>query len=185
MTYYVFGQDMRKVGARTAIDSWPEDHLMGEAELEIPVPIILDDPEERGDCAPKSGANTFGDIISGAFSLYSTRLCDELKVFGIELIYTPTKIFLPGIKEPLEGYNSVGGVPDTNCLAKGKGYNGLEYFEIDSSKTKGLSLFDLKRSLRIIDERLKSHLETLGLEGVFMVPTSEYGGTLAMDLTFG
>jgi hypothetical protein len=178
MSYYLFGQDIREVGARIAIHSVPDDWY----ELEGPVPIILDDPESEGDSAPESCAGTIGDIVSGAFSLYSTRLCDALNDFGIELTTQPTKIFKPGIKEPVEDHNMVLGVPDADCLAED--FEELEFFEIDSEKTEGLSFFDLNHRLRIIDEKLKLHLEVIGLKGVFMVPTKEYGGKLMLNLTY-
>jgi len=179
MSYYVFGQDMREAGACISLSSVPNDWY----ELEGTIPVYLDDPDERGDIAPGSGADTFGDIIGGAYSLYSIRLCEALKDFGIELNTKPTQIFKPDNKDPVEGHNMVLGVPDADCLADG--YDELEYFEIDSEKTNDLSLFDLEHRLRIIDEKLKLHLESLDLKGVFMVPTKEYGGMLAMNLVYG
>lgn len=179
MTYYVFGQDMRKADARIAFSSVQEDWY----EIEDPVPVVLDDPDRRGDTAPESGSNTFGDIVGGAFSLYSTRLCDALSEFGIALNTRSTQIFTPGNKEPVAGHNMVLGVPDADCLADG--FDELEYFEIAPEKTEGLSLFDLEHKLRIIDEKLKQHLDTIGLESVFMIPTTKYGGMLAMRLVNG
>jgi len=179
MTYYVFGQDMRQAGACIGMSSLPDDWY----ELDGAVPVKLDDPDRRGDIAPGSGADTFGDIVGGAYSLYSTRLCDALTEFGIELNTKPTQIFKPGNKEPVEGHNMVLGVPDVDCLADD--FEELEYFDIDPEKTKGLSLFDLEHDLRIIDEKLKQHLDTLELAGVFMIPTKKYGGMLAMEVTYG
>jgi len=179
MTYYVFGQDMREAGARIAFSSVPDDWY----ELEGAIPITLDDPDRRGDIAPGSGSDTFGDIVGGAYTLYSTRLCDALNEFGIKLNTLPTQIFKPGNKVPVEGHNMVLGVPDADCLADG--FDELEYFEIDPEKTEGLSLFDLEHDLRIIDEKLKQHLDTIGLEGVFVIPTEKYGGMLAMSLVYG
>jgi len=179
MTFYVFDQDMRKVGARISISSVPEEWY----ELEGPVPVTLEDPESVGDIAPESGADTIGDIVGGAFSLYSSRLCEALNNFGLKLNYKPAEIFKPGSNEPVKGYNMVLGVNDSDCLAHD--YNELEYFEIDSEKAKGLSLFDLQYSLRIIDESLKLHLDNAGLDGVFMVPTKEYGGMFAYSLKWG
>jgi len=170
---------MRKVGARIAINSVPNDWY----KLEGPVPITLDDPESAGDIAPISGADTIGDIVGGAFTLYSSRLCDALNEFGIELNTKPAIIFKPGSKVPEEGHNMVLGVPDADYLTEA--FDELEYFEIDPTKTGGMSMFDLGHRLRIIDEKLKSHLDTTRLEGVFMVPSKEFGGMLAMKLTYG
>ena len=95
----------------------------------------------------------------------------------------PVEIFKPGSTEPVTGYQLVLGVSDADCLAEE--YSELEYFEVDASKTNNLSIFDLQHSLRIIDEKLKLHLESIELEGVYVVPTKEFGGTLANSLKWG
>lgn len=179
MVYYVFGQDVSLVGARTSLNSLTK----GWQEREGLVPIMLDDPEARGDCQPSGGAANVGDVISGAFSLYSERLCNALREFGIEFTAIETTIRAPGSQEPILGYFMVLGIADADCLTEE--LDDLEYFEIDAKKTNEQHMFDVEHKLRVIDEKFKMHLESLNLEGVFMVPTSEYGGALEMRLTMG
>lgn len=181
MRYYVFGQDMRKVGAQIALHALPDDWYT----MQGPVPVMLHDPEAEGDIAPESGADTMGDIIGGGLSLYSARLCDALEAFGIKLTYKPVTLFKPNSTTPVAGYNIVLGVSDVDCLDAATAEDELEYFEIDSEQTRGLSLFDVEHTLRIIDEALKLHLDAVGLEGVFMIPTAEYGGLLAHHVRWG
>ena len=179
MKYYVFGQDMRVAGARVGLNSLPRKWR----KMSGPIPVRLDDPGSAGDIAPESGADTFGDIVSGAYSLYSDRLCEALKEFGIELDYNAVKIYKTGGVESVTGYNMALGAPDADCLIQENGE--LDFFEIDETKTQGLSFFDLEHKIRIIDETLKIHLEKLELEGVFIIPTQEFGGMLAHTLTWG
>ena len=179
MTYYVFGQDIRLAGARTALNSLPNAWY----NLDGPIPVTLDDPLGRGDSEPSGGADKIGDIISGAFSLYSERLCQALRDFGVEFTAVQTLITVPGREASLLGYSMVLGIADAQCLAQG--YDEAEFFEIDADKTNGLHMFDLEHTNRIIDQAFKTHLDTLNLEGVFMVPTKEFGGTLEMRLKMG
>lgn len=187
--YYCFGQDRRKVGAQTSLDSFPQDWLRGKAELPVPVHIHLDDPLGRDDAGPSSGAGTLGDIIDGAQSCYSKKLGDALKEFGVNLDLTLALIYLPGVTEPNSDYYMVRGVPNAECLIDKSGE--LDYFEIDPSKTNGLHMFDVASSnygmwrARIIDEVLKQHLEKLDLKGVYVIPTTEYGGWLKTQLKMG
>ena len=176
MTHYVFGQNVSLFGARTSLNSTPK----GWKKRKGRVPIVLDDPEARGDSQPSGGASNAGDLISGAFSLYSERLCSALRDFGVEFTAVETTIRAPGSQDPILGYYMVLGMADADCLTED-----LEFFEIDAKKTNDLHMFDVNHRLRVIDEKLKTHLESLNLDGVFMVPTNEYGGRLAMDLTFG
>ena len=180
--FYVFGQDVRLAGARTAISSMPNSVIMGEIPTG-PIPVELDDPLGRGDSEPRGGQAKLGDIISGAFSLYSARLQDALTAFGITLDFKPVQVFVPGQEQPVEGYAWVRGVPSIKLGGKA-----LEFFTINHAQTGGRSFFDASvayASVRVIDQRLKVRLEVAGLEGVYFLPTKDYGGALAMSLKQG
>lgn len=187
MTYYVFGQDLREAGAQARINSFPQDWIMGEAELVEPVPIKLDDPEGRGDTGPKGGADNCGDIISGAQFIYSKRLCDALKEYGVELETKQARIFRPGHDEPLDDYYMIMAFYEVKLEEQSKDER-LHFFELDDDISDGVAMFEVSRgisSLILIDEGLKLHLDKQNLKGVFTVPTTEFGGALAMDLTWG
>jgi hypothetical protein len=176
MEYFVFGQDMRTSGARTSWSSLPSQQD-GRDELVVE----LDDPIARGDIAPQAGANALGDIISGAFSLYSTRLCDALTAFGITLNTKPVSVILAEDAGEVGGYHWVLGVADIQMDNED---DELECFTLDEQDCEGLSFFDLNHRLRIVDARLKEHLEACQLEGVFIVPTQEFSGQLKMALCY-
>ncbi|MFT3713332.1 MAG: hypothetical protein QM817_37225 [Archangium sp.] len=180
MAFFAFGQDVRLAGARTAMNSMPRSVMMGKLPADA-IPVRIDDPLGRGDSEPSGGASKLGDIISGAFSIYSPKLQKALTDFGVKFDFKAVQVFLPGKEEAIEGYAWARGAPSVEVPS-------LEFFEIDAAKTQGHALFDASlnfATVRVVTAALKQHLEAAGLEGVYFVPTKEYGGALAMVLTMG
>lgn len=171
---------MRLAGARTAMNSIPRSVMMGQMPAG-PVPVRIDDPLGRGDSQPSGGASKLGDIVSGAFSLYSAKLHKALTDFGVKFDSKAVQLFLPGKESPIDGYVWPRG-------AKSIEVPSIEFFTIDPAKTEGLALFDASlnwNTVRVVTAELKAHLEAVGLEGVYFVPTEKYGGALAMVLKMG
>ncbi len=180
MTYYVFGQDPREAGALTNLNSMPESWLMGEGSADKVMPIILDDPEKRGDIGPAGGENNCGDIIGGACLLFSSRLMSAMRAFGLVLDSRPTLVRTPD-GQSIEGYEMVTGLPRRECLIGEE----LLSFRVDAGKIEGDSLFYMTKgfsSLLVIDEMLRVHLGLESLTGVFMVGTEDYDRDFAFQL---
>jgi len=184
MTYYVLGQNRLETSARITMDSLPEDWYSSKG----PISISLYDPKKVGDMEHEFGSNSYGDIIDGSCSIYSDRLCEALKAFGIDANYKPVHLFETNGEVPVKGYNMVLGVPDAGRKCFISATNELENFTLDASKVTGLSLFDLHGSycgLRVIDQKLKDYLETIELQNVSIVATPDYGRDLVMLHMYG
>lgn len=177
MNYYVLNQDKEASSIRTAFGSVEEKYLVSIIPVEGVVPVYLkhtDDPlfEDANDGTP-----IYGDIITGTFSLYSDRVCEVLKSKGVDAVYRPVKIINKLEEDPKEitGYNMVLRIPDGDCIDEESDFE--TGFSIDETEVDGLKIFDHSLeygAVRIINEEIKEALVSMGIRGVYIIPTTEY-----------
>lgn len=177
MNYYVLNQDKEASTIRTMFGSIEEKYLISLTPVEGVVPVYLkhtEDPlfENANDDTP-----IYGDIITGSFSLYSDRVCEVLKSRNITAVYRPVKIInrLEVNGREIPGYNMVLGIADGDCISDDSDME--SGFTIDSSRVDGLKMFDHDLeygAVRIIDEDTKEALVSMGIRGVYIIPTDEY-----------
>ena len=130
-------------------------------------------------------SETPSDFLESPYFIVSDRMRAALTSFGVDNIdYIPAVLVRPDIKREYRGYwlgNVVGLV---SCVdpAKSK-YDQLSGskkilrgFVVNESATQGLPLFRLKenRLLVLISLRLKEHLQSQGLQGLYFQETLKY-----------
>jgi hypothetical protein len=184
MAYYLLKQNRLVKGAR-AIRDLPEDMdgvdwIQGKVMPPPPTPLRLVLSENSGGFR--------GDIIQSLVTLFSEKLKGALDSFGVDNVeFFPVELEDPATQTTENGYhlaNIIGLVScvdmaksDVRELPSGTGVR-LKAFVIDERRAPDQAIFrlDEKPTLIVINERLKTHLETAGLKGLKMIPTTEYDG---------
>jgi hypothetical protein len=127
------------------------------------------------------------DFMEAPYFIVSARMRTALDAFGVDNIqYAPVVLQRLDLQQDYEGYwlgNVIGLV---SCVDPAKSTykqltgskRVLRGFIVDETLTKGLMLFRLKenRRLVLIAERLKQHLQSRGLEGIYFQETLKFNG---------
>lgn len=165
--------------------------VQGSASLDMttlragaPLPTSLPTPVEL-DLRDDSGIPS--DFFETPYFIVSDVMRSALSSAGVDNIdYYETVLRHPTTRAAHGGFwlGNITGIVSCVDEAKSKykmlsgGRKLLRHFEIDESKTHGLSLFRLRESTRLvlIADRVKETLQSAGLAGLYFQETSQFDG---------
>jgi hypothetical protein len=127
------------------------------------------------------------DFMEAPYFIVSDRMRAALDAFGVDNIqYAPIVLQRLDLQQDYAGYSIGNVIGLVSCVDAAKStykqLSGskrvLRGFVVDEAQTQGLMLFRLKenRRLVLIAERLKQHLQSRGLAGIYFQETIKFNG---------